>query len=67
MTDHAILIIDDDQELCALLTDWLATEGFVLSCAHDGASGLELATSGHFQVIILDVMLPGMNLSLIHI
>ncbi len=61
MTDHAILIIDDDQELCALLTDWLATEGFVLSCAHDGASGLELATSGHFQVIILDVMLPGMN------
>lgn len=61
MTDHAILIIDDDQELCSLLTDWLATEGFALSCAHDGASGLELATSGPFQAIILDVMLPGMN------
>ena len=41
MTDNAILIIDDDQELCALLVDWLAAEGFELSCAHDGASGLE--------------------------
>lgn len=61
MTDNAILIIDDDQELCALLADWLATEGFALTCAHDGASGLDIATTGDFQVIILDVMLPGMN------
>ncbi len=61
MTDNAILIIDDDQELCALLVDWLAAEGFELSCAHDGASGLETALAGQFQAIILDVMLPGMN------
>lgn len=61
MTDQAILIIDDDRELCSLLTDWLATEGFMLACAHDGASGLELASTGHFQAIILDVMLPGIN------
>ncbi|WP_373186373.1 response regulator [Halopseudomonas sp.] len=61
LTDNAILIIDDDQELCALLSDWLATEGFNLACAHDGASGLQMAVSGAFRVIILDVMLPGMN------
>jgi len=61
LTDQAILIIDDDRELCSLLTDWLGTEGFALNCAHDGAEGLEMARSGDFQVIILDVMLPGMN------
>jgi len=58
---HAVLIIDDDQELCELLGDWLAVEGFVLSAAHDGPSGLKAATQGEFAAIILDVMLPGMN------
>lgn len=56
-----ILIIDDDQELCDLLADWLATDGFALSACHDGPSGLQAARSDHFAVIILDVMLPGMN------
>lgn len=61
MTDNAVLMIDDDQELCALLVDWLEAEGFSLTCAHDGASGLEAARSGSYQAIILDVMLPEMN------
>ena len=61
LTDNSILIIDDDQELCALLTDWLATEGFALTSTHDGAAGLQIAATGDFQVIILDVMLPGMT------
>ena len=38
-----ILIIDDDQELCDLLADWLATDGFALSACHDGPSGLQAA------------------------
>lgn len=58
---HAVLIIDDDQELCELLRDWLEAEGFKLTAAHDGQSGLQLARSGSFEAIILDVMLPGMN------
>ncbi|MEH6564924.1 MAG: response regulator transcription factor [Halopseudomonas sp.] len=58
---YPVLIIDDDQELCELLGDWLAVEGFVLSAAHDGPSGLTAATQGDFAAIILDVMLPGMN------
>ena len=61
MSNNSILIIDDDQELCALLADWLRAEGFSLTSTHDGSSGLEAARSGQFQVIILDVMLPGMN------
>jgi two-component system response regulator CpxR len=61
LTDNAILIIDDDQELCALMVYWLAAEACELRCAHDGASGLETALAGQFQAIILDVMLPGMN------
>ncbi|GAA6131623.1 response regulator transcription factor [Halopseudomonas sabulinigri] len=58
---HPVLIIDDDQELCELLGDWLAVEGFSLTAAHDGPSGLQAATGGDFAAIILDVMLPGMN------
>ncbi len=58
---HPVLIIDDDQELCELLGDWLAVEGFSLTAAHDGPSGLQTATGGDFAAIILDVMLPGMN------
>jgi two-component system, OmpR family, response regulator CpxR len=58
---HPVLIIDDDQELCELLGDWLAVEGFSLTAAHDGPSGLQAATQGDFAAIILDVMLPGMN------
>lgn len=56
-----ILIIDDDQELCDLLRDWLATEGFALSARHNGPSGLQAAQSDTYAAIILDVMLPGMN------
>jgi len=58
---HPVLIIDDDQELCELLSDWLTVEGFSLTAAHDGPSGLQTATEGDFAAIILDVMLPGMN------
>lgn len=61
LSEHPLLIIDDDLELCELLTDWLAAEGFALQCAHDGPSGLEAARSGQFEAIILDVMLPGMT------
>lgn len=56
-----VLIIDDDQELCDLLRDWLATEGFALSSYHDGPGGLQAARTDSYAAIILDVMLPGMN------
>lgn len=55
-----VLIIDDDLELCDLLTNYLSREGFDCSCAYDGQSGLEgaLSKTAHFDLVILDVMLP---------
>lgn len=56
-----ILIIDDDEELCDLVSEYLTVEGFETNAVHDGAAGLEKARSGEFDMAILDVMLPKMN------
>lgn len=53
-----LLLVDDDQELCQLLQEYLNTEGFEVTMAHDGGKALELTASDSFDVIILDVMLP---------
>jgi two-component system, OmpR family, response regulator CpxR len=56
-----ILVIDDDVELAALLKEYLQREGFTLEFAHDGRAGLERALGGTFDLVVLDVMLPGMD------
>lgn len=56
-----ILIIDDDEELCELVSEYLTVEGFEISCVNDGAAGLEQALTGEYDMAILDVMLPKMN------
>jgi two-component system response regulator CpxR len=56
-----ILIIDDDEELCELVSEYLAVEGFEIASVNDGESGLEKALTGEFDLAILDVMLPKMN------
>jgi two-component system response regulator CpxR len=56
-----LLIIDDDAELCALLAEFLAREGFSVVSEHDGARGLELALDGDFALIVLDLMLPSLD------
>ncbi len=58
---NRILIIDDDIELCQLLTDYLSSEGFEPEAIHEGGAGAELAGSGRHDLVILDVMLPGLN------
>jgi DNA-binding response OmpR family regulator len=58
---NSLLIIDDDVELCALLIERLAEDGFDLSAVHNGIDGLELASNGSFSLVILDVMLPRMG------
>ena len=55
-----ILLVDDDVELCQLLTNYLAHDGFQSVAVHDGIEGLEQALSGEFALVILDLMLPGM-------
>src|SRR5579862_7455771 len=56
-----LLIIDDDVELCGLLNEFLRREGFGVECAHDGLTGLEQAKQPGYDLIILDVMLPGLD------
>ena len=56
-----ILIIDDDEELCELVAEYLTVEGFEIESVNDGATGLERALSGDYELAILDVMLPKMN------
>lgn len=58
---NRILVIDDDTELCELLTDYLRAEGFTVSAAHEAEDGLAAALSGNHELVVLDVMLPGMN------
>ncbi len=55
------LLIDDDVELCELVTEYLSTEGFEIEVVHDGKSGVEKAVSGKHRLVILDVMLPGLG------
>jgi len=56
-----ILIIDDDADLCDLLSDYLGSEGFEVRAVNDGLLGLEQAISGLQELVVLDVMLPGIN------
>jgi two-component system, OmpR family, response regulator CpxR len=58
---NRILIIDDDTGLCELLGSYLATEGFDVEAAHDGALGASKALEGDYALIVLDVMLPTLN------
>src|SRR6516225_2807256 len=59
MTDAKILLADDDEELTALLSDFLEREGFGVEVANDGISALRRAEDGGYDAMILDVMLPG--------
>jgi DNA-binding response OmpR family regulator len=60
-TANRLLVIDDDQTLCEMLEEYLGAEGFAVDCRYDGPSGLEAARGLDHDLIVLDVMLPGMN------
>lgn len=56
-----ILVVDDDLELCELLTEYLQPEGFDVDAVYDGVQGVDRALSGDYSLLILDVMLPGIR------
>lgn len=56
-----ILIVDDDDELAALLTELLTREGFRVDTQNDGRRGLAAALAGGYDLMVLDVMLPGLD------
>lgn len=61
MNKKHILLIDDDQELAELLTDYLGAENFIVTCCFDGVSGLAQSYQDNIDLILLDVMMPGLN------
>jgi len=58
---HNILLIDDDVELCSLLTEYLISDDFAVTAVHSGADALKILNTQAFELIILDVMLPKLN------
>ncbi len=56
-----LLVVDDDVELCELVDQYLSAQGFRIDAVHDGTAGIERALSGDYEMVILDVMLPGVR------
>jgi two-component system response regulator CpxR len=54
-----VLLVDDDVELCRSLTRLLAMDGFGVKAVHDGEAGVQHALKGEYELVVLDVMLPG--------
>jgi two-component system alkaline phosphatase synthesis response regulator PhoP len=61
MPSRRVLLVEDEPGLVMTLTDRLIAEGYEVESEGDAVSGLERATSGSFDAILLDVMLPGGN------
>lgn len=53
-----LLVVDDDTELCQLLSEYLLPEGYDVESVHSGTEGVERALSGEHALVVLDVMLP---------
>lgn len=56
-----VLIVDDDEELCELVAEYLEPEGFSVEVTDDGLAGVERALANTYAIIVLDVMLPDIN------
>jgi two-component system alkaline phosphatase synthesis response regulator PhoP len=56
-----ILIVEDETGLVTTLRDRLKKQGYAVSTAKDGNAGLNLAIAEHFDLIVLDLMMPGQN------
>lgn len=56
-----VLIVEDEKRLALSLAAGLGAEGFAVDVAHDGLEGLHRASEGPYDLVVLDIMLPGMN------
>ncbi|RKT02815.1 DNA-binding response OmpR family regulator [Streptomyces sp. 3211.6] len=56
-----VLVVEDERRLAAALQRGLQSEGFTVDVAHDGPQGLWLACEHDYDLIVLDIMLPGLN------
>ena len=56
-----ILVVDDDAELCRLVSRFLGAEGYCVQTVQTSGLGIERALSGNYDLVVLDVMLPEMD------
>ncbi|MCX4917105.1 response regulator transcription factor [Streptomyces sp. NPDC060011] len=56
-----LLIVEDEKRLALSLAGGLRAEGYAVDVVHDGLEGLHLAAGGGYDLVVLDIMLPGMN------
>ena len=56
-----VLLADDDVELAGMLKEYLEREGFGVATVHDGEAAARLALSGGYQIVVLDVMMPKLD------
>ncbi|MCL2021671.1 MAG: response regulator transcription factor [Betaproteobacteria bacterium] len=56
-----ILLVEDNRDILANMLEYLGMKGHIVDCAMDGLSGLHLAATERFDLIVLDLMLPGMD------
>jgi two-component system OmpR family response regulator len=56
-----VLVVDDEKGLAETLRVGLTQEGFVVDLAHEGMTGEAMAVNGEYDVVVLDIMLPGVN------
>ncbi len=60
-THATILLIEDHRDIAEMVYEYLELQGYAVDYAADGVSGLQLATDNQYDVMVLDLMLPGMD------
>jgi DNA-binding response OmpR family regulator len=60
-TNHRVLVVDDDERLADMLVEFLAPDGMAVDIATNGAQGLRQMQKESYDLVILDVMLPGLS------
>jgi Response regulators consisting of a CheY-like receiver domain and a winged-helix DNA-binding domain len=61
MVNKKILLIEDERKITRFLELELMHEGYLVHCEHNGQNGLQRAENNHYDLILLDIMLPGLN------
>ena len=61
MADIAILVVEDDREVSSLIAKYIANEGYQVDIAYDGSTALKMIKGRDYQLLILDIMIPGIS------
>lgn len=59
--DLNILVVDDEKEICGILTKWLSLKGHRVKSVSTGKKALNLIKKEHFDVVFLDIVMPGIS------